>query len=125
MTSSTLATFKIHPAIGIARVGESETDFYLAPESQDALPIKCNIQGTPVDANGYPVAPGNAFSDRQFRDDMGYIKRQAARFKIYQYDDEYPQGRQVKIGDQIQGVTGYGKLQKIEWSVYLANKKSS
>ena len=125
MTSSTLATFKIHPAIGIARVGESETDFYLAPESQDALPIKCNIQGTPVDANGYPVAPGNAFSDRQFRDDMGYIKRQAARFKIYQYDDEHPQGRQVKIGDQIQGVTGYGKLQKIEWSVYLANKNSS
>lgn len=34
-----LPVYKIHPAIGIARVGNSPIAFYLAPESTGTLPI--------------------------------------------------------------------------------------
>lgn len=54
----------IHPAIGIARVGNSTSDHYLGPE----------LPGT------VPLAPGG------FKDASGAIKRQAARFRIYGLD---------------------------------------
>lgn len=51
----------IHPAIGIARIGNSATGYYLGPE----------IPGT------VPIAAGG------FKDMSGAIKRQAARFRIF------------------------------------------
>ena len=37
--------YRIHPAIGIARVGDSPDQFYLAPERIGDLPIACDEQG--------------------------------------------------------------------------------
>lgn len=54
----------IYPPIGIARVGNSEDEFFLAPEVPDPL----------------PEPPG--FN----RDAKGALKRQAARFRIYGLD---------------------------------------
>jgi hypothetical protein len=51
----------IHPAIGIARVGNSEHGFFIGPEVADPP----------------PAAPGF------YRDDTGALKRQAAVFRIY------------------------------------------
>jgi L-Lysine epsilon oxidase N-terminal len=51
----------IYPPIGVARVGNSEDEFFLAPEVPDPLPEK----------------PGF------YRDAAGALKRQAARFRIY------------------------------------------
>jgi hypothetical protein len=51
----------IHPAIGIARVGNSENEFFYGPEVPDPL----------------PEAPGF------YRDGTGALKRQAARFRVY------------------------------------------
>jgi len=51
----------IHPPIGIARVGNSEDEYFLAPEVPDPL----------------PEPPGF------YRDGDGALKRQAARFRIY------------------------------------------
>lgn len=51
----------IHPPIGIARVGNSQDEYFLAPEVPDPL----------------PEAPGF------YRDKEGALKRQAARFRIY------------------------------------------
>lgn len=53
----------IHPAIGVARVGNSvkEDGFYIGPESMNPLPMP----------------------PRALRDETGAIKRQAARFRIY------------------------------------------
>lgn len=51
----------IHPAIGIARVGNSEEEFFLGPEVPDPL----------------PAAPDS------YRDGTGKLKRQAARFRVY------------------------------------------
>lgn len=59
-----IATIKIHPAIGIARIGNSDTEFFIGPERPgDHTPPK----------GGY-------------RDAQGRIKRQAARFRLFAYD---------------------------------------
>lgn len=63
---SVIARAAIHPAIGIARIGDSKTDYFIGPELVDA----------PVD----PV------SGETYRDSSGAIKRQAARFRIYGYN---------------------------------------
>lgn len=54
-------TFHVFPAIGIARVGDSESDYYIAPE-----------------ATGEPVPPAGGF-----RDKAGKLKPQAARFGVW------------------------------------------
>lgn len=59
-----IAYAKIHPGIGIARVGNSQHEFYIGPE--------------------YPAAPPPAFGTT--RDSTGAMKRQAARFRIYGYN---------------------------------------
>jgi hypothetical protein len=58
--------YKIHPAIGIARVGNSPDDFFVGPEH----------------VGEHPNPPGG-FKDSQCR-----VKRQAARFRIYAHHDD-------------------------------------
>ncbi len=121
MQANDLTTrYKIHPAIGIARVGDSPTDIYLAPETEGGLPIDCDAQGNAkLDANGQEKTTTN------FKDSSGRVKRQAARFQIYVYDADHPHGREIKIGDVVQGEGTSGKLVDIEWTVWMANKKAS
>ncbi|MEV4415961.1 LodA/GoxA family CTQ-dependent oxidase [Catellatospora sp. NPDC049609] len=59
-------TYRIHPAIGIARVGNSPDEFFVGPERVGELP-----------------EPPGGFKDAQCR-----IKRQAARFRIYAHHDD-------------------------------------
>lgn len=118
-------TFKIHPAIGIARVGNSPNSFYLAPEEAGQLPIDCDGDGNALmpDGNEQPIT--------NFKDDQQRIRRQAARFRVYVYDDESgQQGKEVEIGQTISmvnpksGQLMTGEVVDIEWTVYLANKKA-
>ncbi len=119
--------FKIHPAIGISRLGDSTTDFCLSPEVPMGLPIKCDRQGrTLLDAAGQEQTVDT------FKDAQGRIKRQAARFRVYVYEDANDQhGRELKIGDRVKvykwqtGEFYTAILLDIEWTVYLANKKAS
>jgi hypothetical protein len=114
-------TYRIHPGIGIARLGNSPDAFCISPEQPAALPIDC-------DASGNPRLSPDGLTElvvRTFKDDEGRIKRQAARFQIFAYDDEHPGGRPLKLGDQIEGGGNAGTLVNIQWRVYLANKKSS
>jgi hypothetical protein len=61
--SSEIVGYAIHPAIGIARVGNS-LEYFIAPE-----------------------LPGEApFASGGFKDESGAIKRQAVRFRIYGYN---------------------------------------
>lgn len=55
---------RIHPGIGVARLGNSANDFYIGPEVKNPKPTKFGST----------------------RDSGGAIKRQAARFRIYGYD---------------------------------------
>jgi hypothetical protein len=112
--------YRIHPGIGIARLGDSPDEFYISPEKPGALPVACDSQGNPLlspdGTSELPVA--------KFKDAEGRIKRAAARFQIYVYDAASPQGRPLSLGDPIFGGGNHGTLIDIQWRVYLANKKA-
>lgn len=113
--------YRIHPGIGIARLGDSPDEFCISPEKPATLPIDCDKEGNPrVSPDGL-----SELSITKFKDAEGRIKRQAARFHIYIYDSKDPCGRPLKIGDEIKGGGNNGVLVDIQWQVYLANKKAS
>jgi len=123
--------FKIHPGIGIARLGNSD-EFYLSPEQPGAMPIECDENGIEQqDANGQPIRISN-FKET---DDLSKLKRQAARFKIFAYvDDNSDVGEEIKIAGKyhfmIESIVTAptlveGTVEDIQWTVHLANKKSS
>jgi hypothetical protein len=115
------STYRIHPAIGIARLGDSPNEFCISPEKPAALPIECDSRGNPLLS---PDGQSDATVTR-FKDAEGRIKRQAARFHIYVYDDEHPEGVPLHIGDRVEGGGNAGTLVDIQWRVYLANKKAA
>ena len=61
---ASVVSVAVHPAIGVARVGNSADSFYFGPELPGSL----------------PVAPEG------FKDASGAIARQAARFRVFGYD---------------------------------------
>ena len=109
-------TYKIHPAIGTARVGNS-AEFYLAPETPGGLPLDSKT-GKPI-YTGPGVPPQNIYHDG-----MGALKKQGARFKVFAYDNANPAdpGTRVQVGKtKVKGKT----VTAIAWTVYLANKKAA
>ena len=92
--------WKIHPAIGVARVGNSETEFFFGPEAGDE-------HAAPVGRRHDAGDPANLR--------LPAVKRQAARFRIFAYG---------AAGDCLGEVTA-AAVRSIEWSVELANKKAS
>src|SRR5215831_5957340 len=86
-----IAEVRIHPAIGIARVGNSPDEFFIGPE----IPV--------------PTGP----PEGGYRDKLGNLKRQAARFRIYAYD---------RKGNLLGELTSADA--DIEWTVHVANKKA-
>lgn len=118
-------SLRIHPAIGMARVGNS-TEYYLGPETMAASPQ----EGTAI-TGGLPIKPGTestTITSGDLRDAEGRLKRQAARFKIYQYPTEgdtisypTPGGEEVLIGSTVDGK----KVTDIIWTTHLANKKAN
>lgn len=123
--------FKIHPAIGIARLGNTDQDFYIAPEQPGALPIACDETGKEIRKNGKPVNVTN-FKDPN---DLSKIKKQAARFKIFAYEKEGEvEGKEIEVGGKYlflyQNAVSApriveGTVTDIDWTVHLANKKAS
>jgi hypothetical protein len=61
---SVIVRAAIHPGIGVARIGDSKSEFYIAPEVTDP----------PSQPPGY------------YRDASGALKREAAKFRIYGYN---------------------------------------
>src|SRR5918993_1590691 len=114
-------TYRIHPGIGIARLGNSPDAFCISPERPTALPIDCDRRGNPL------LSPDGMTEQavKAFKDGEGRIKRQAARFQVWAYDDKTPDGRPLELGDQVEGGGNAGTLIDIQWRVHLANKKAS
>ncbi len=130
--SKSYTTFKIHPSIGIARLGNAEDNFYLAPEQPGVLPIACDEMGRELkDANGNPQRISSFKADG----DLSKILKQAARFRIFAYDGDDDQvGKEIVLGGTYKfiyqnSVTAPivvdGKVTDIDWTVHLANKKAS
>jgi hypothetical protein len=61
-----ITTVKVHPAIGVARLGNSPDEFFIGPERR-----------------WDPPDPPGGFKDAQCR-----VKRQAARFRVFAYHDD-------------------------------------
>ena len=121
--------FRIHPAIGIARVGNSN-EYYLGPESMAGM----NVGEGNTPSGGLPLAKDGSrtIASSELRDRSGRLKRQAARFKIYRYDSAEDQmGSEVTFDasesqPQYLMVDGQKKqIKDIVWSVHLANKKAN
>ena len=116
-----MATYRIHPGLGIAHLGNSPDAFCISPEGPAALPIDCDGEGNPL------LTPDGESEQTisTFKDAEGRIKRQAARFQVWVFDDESPEGRPLKLGDRIEGGGNAGTLVDIRWRVWLANKKAA
>jgi hypothetical protein len=72
-----IVSYKIHPGLGIARVGNSPTEFYVGP-----------------------LAPGEVPSpEGGFKDKMGRIKRQAAEFRVYGYNKDGVAVKEITADD--------------------------
>ena len=94
-----MTTFRIHPALGIARVGNS-SEFVIAPESMAGQPDLL----VPEVTGGLPLRAGSEHdlvTSSDLRDAQGGLKRHAARFRIYAYDDveteAWPRGDGVEV----------------------------
>lgn len=93
--------FRIHPSIGVARLGNAPEEFFVGPE-QPGIPANWE---------------GAGFGS--FRDVAGRIKRQAARFHLFEYVADGNGGlrpEEVHLG---------GEVADVEWRVQIANRKSS
>ena len=88
---------RIHPAIGIARVGNSPDAHFIGPEAPGEVPEPCG----------------------GFKDELGRVKRQAARFRVYAYGEPGAGGEENVIGELTCAEA------TIAWRVHLANKKAS
>lgn len=91
--------FSIHPSVGVARLGNSHGQFYLAPDK---------IGGLPFEADQYGNQLGTI---NNFKDGAGLVRRQGQPFKIYQ--------------DGVELTLDSPNVESIEWTVHLANKKAA
>lgn len=104
MTPTPSRRFRIHPAIGIARVGNAPTsEFFLGPERPNA-----RIADPEIGTGAPPFKSG------------GLVKRQAARFRVWEYverDGVWSPAREVSLDDD--------DVAAVTWTVHLANRKAS
>jgi hypothetical protein len=86
---------KIHPSIGIARVGNSRQPdgFYIGPQVVDPAPLPA----------------------QNYRDGTGALKREVAQFRIYGYDGAGRVVRELRMDADTE----------INWTVELANHKAA
>ena len=98
--------YKIHPAIGVGRVGDSPDKFFVGPETlgHPGLEIHDDDTETSIAEGKYKEA--------------GQIKRQAARFRIFEYDQDAA-GTQTLKREITSGQA------TITWKVDLVNRKAA
>jgi hypothetical protein len=103
--------YRIHPAIGVARVGNSPREFFLAPE-KPGVRLTPDIGAYDADLRGVRgISKTNTFKDVQ-----GRIKRQAVRFRVFEY---------TRLADGTYKCTGEvtADRARLTWTVELANLK--
>lgn len=96
-------TYRIHPAIGIGRVGNSD-DFFLASEIPNGHPIDINLET-------HTEQPLSSYKEN------GKIRKQGVRFRIWEHEetsDGLMSIREITLNEA-----------DIEWRVKLGNKKAA
>jgi hypothetical protein len=95
--------YKIHPAIGIARLGNHPSSFFIGPESPGSPGLEIGTGGVETPLTAYK--------------DAGRIKRQAARFRVFEYDQATDGSLQLR-GEVLEGA-------RVDWRVDLVNRKAA
>jgi hypothetical protein len=116
--------FRVHPSVGMARMGDSHHAFFLGPEFPQFLQeLYPNLRHKPRPlAHPKPHKAGSDIGkahEDKYRDDDGQILPQGTRFRVfaYVYDTagDLTPSRVIEVGrDEAD----------IEWTVELANLKS-
>ena len=101
--------YRIHPAIGIARLGNADR----GDDENDGWFIGPETPGLPPN---YDPAEGEF---RPFKKD-GKVKAQAARFRVWEYEEQ--NGQLVPVREVNLDSPG---IVRIEWTVELANRKAA
>lgn len=101
--SDKIKRIRIHPGIGIARLGNSD-EFYIGPEAP----------GVVVDpgGSGGPGPEGGTYRDGQAR-----LKRQAQRYRVYAYDAD------DKVIAEL--TSDSGLVRSMRWRVHVRNMKAA
>ncbi len=94
--------FAIYPPIGLARIGNSPTEFFIGPERPGSRGTEIGSTGSETEAT--------AFKDASFR-----VKPQAARFAVFEIPDG---GGQPRPAQFPAGTT-------LKWTVQMVNKKDA
>jgi hypothetical protein len=94
MARTTIQKIRIHPAIGVARLGNSPNGYFIGPE----------VPGVYPDVRGY-------------RDDTHFLNRQAARFRLFAYDEKDEVIGEISREDP--------RVESIHWTVHLRNTKGA
>lgn len=97
--------YAIYPPIGIARVGDSPDRFFVGPEIPGRPGVEINSSGCEA-----PIAEYKHSNGAQL-----LVKRQGARFRIFEFPDDGSAPRPVSLPD--------GAV--IEWKAHLVNKKAA
>lgn len=106
MPAKKAVIYRIHPAIGVARVG-SGSQCFIGPE----------VPG--YGATGRDAARGTNVPP--YKQSPGSLKRQAARFRIWRYTWNKNQNVYIPDADDLT----LGAVKSIKWTVELANRKAS
>jgi hypothetical protein len=93
--------YRIYPSIGIARVGNSG-DFFIGPEEPGSRGMDLGPDGRDLPMSGYKDADKNT-------------RKQAARFRLFEFDGEAGEGREAVLPAGA----------RIEWTVRLVNMKDA
>jgi len=95
---ATIVRASIHPAIGVARIGDSEAEYFVGPEVVDPAPEPPEF----------------------YRDKAGALKRQAARFRLYGYNARGEVVRELTPDDADITWTVHLANRKAQWYQFQA-----
>ncbi|MDQ6812698.1 MAG: LodA/GoxA family CTQ-dependent oxidase, partial [Bacteroidota bacterium] len=100
--------YKIHPSIGIARLGNSDNEFYIEPMQTGGLPVECDSNGNEINKSGLTVKVN------KFKDNNGKIRRQASKFRIFRTENDL----------EVEITLDTPEIESVTWKVHIASKKA-
>jgi L-Lysine epsilon oxidase N-terminal/L-lysine epsilon oxidase C-terminal domain len=98
--------YKIHPGIGIARVGKSNAGYFIAGEAPGTTPFEIDGLGEVAPFTGY-------------KDAASLMRRQGVRFRIFEYDQDEATGTET-LGQEVTAAEAV-----IAWTVRIGATKAA
>jgi L-Lysine epsilon oxidase N-terminal/L-lysine epsilon oxidase C-terminal domain len=95
--------YKIHPAIGIARLGNHPSAFFVGPEMPGSPGLEIGADGAESVLTAYKAG--------------GQVKRQGARFRVFEYEEDLD-GNEQLVGE-------VSAEAEVTWKVDLVNRKAA